>query len=211
MRSGSRASSSVGDTVCSRAMPREPALQVASLAGNLSPDFACSQIGRRPRPLMDTGLVRAFGAHVAAILDFERIAANQSRMGHSDGYEEVLNESDKVWCECARVLFGPGRISGAVWAAAVPRQKVVISSKKTSLMNPKDTHRGAGFPATDSYWFANPSNREQSPSPCVPQRGAASRGVVFEDRCRWSSPPFSSRGECSPFRIPSHAGAGSRP
>ena len=50
-------------------------------------------------------------------------AANQSQMGHIDGYEEFLNELDKVWCECARVLVGGGRVCCVVGDVCIPRKK----------------------------------------------------------------------------------------
>jgi site-specific DNA-methyltransferase (adenine-specific) len=48
---------------------------------------------------------------------------NQEQMGHIADYEQFLDELDKVWRECARVLVGGGRICCIVGDVCIPRKK----------------------------------------------------------------------------------------
>jgi modification methylase len=48
---------------------------------------------------------------------------NESQMGHFEDYEYFLNELDRVWSECARVLVGGGRICCVVGDVCIPRKQ----------------------------------------------------------------------------------------
>lgn len=48
---------------------------------------------------------------------------NESQMGHFEDYEHFLEELDRVWRECARVLVGGGRICCVVGDVCIPRKK----------------------------------------------------------------------------------------
>jgi site-specific DNA-methyltransferase (adenine-specific) len=48
---------------------------------------------------------------------------NSDQMGHFEDYEHFLNELDRVWKECSRVLVGGGRICCVVGDVCVPRKK----------------------------------------------------------------------------------------
>jgi site-specific DNA-methyltransferase (adenine-specific) len=48
---------------------------------------------------------------------------NQNQLGDITDYETFLDELDKVWSECARVLVGGGRICCVVGDVCVPRRK----------------------------------------------------------------------------------------
>lgn len=48
---------------------------------------------------------------------------NNDKMGHFEDYEHFLNELDRVWRECSRVLVGGGRICCVVGDVCVPRKK----------------------------------------------------------------------------------------
>jgi hypothetical protein len=48
---------------------------------------------------------------------------NPAQMGDIEDYEAFLEELDKVWRECARVLVGGGRICCVVGDVCVPRKK----------------------------------------------------------------------------------------
>ncbi len=50
-------------------------------------------------------------------------ADNASQMGDIADYERFLDELDKVWSECARVLVGGGRICCVVGDVCIPRKK----------------------------------------------------------------------------------------
>jgi site-specific DNA-methyltransferase (adenine-specific) len=45
------------------------------------------------------------------------------QMGDIEDYEEFLTQLDKVWCECARVLVGGGRICCVIGDVCIPRKK----------------------------------------------------------------------------------------
>jgi DNA modification methylase len=47
----------------------------------------------------------------------------EGQMGDIEDYENFLNELDKVWRECARVLVGGGRICCVVGDVCIPRRK----------------------------------------------------------------------------------------
>lgn len=53
----------------------------------------------------------------------EYAAGNQDQMGHFEDYEHFLNELDRVWSECARVLVGGGRICCVVGDVCIPRKR----------------------------------------------------------------------------------------
>jgi DNA modification methylase len=48
---------------------------------------------------------------------------NPGQMGDIEDYEAFLDELDKVWAECARVLVGGGRVCCVVGDVCVPRKK----------------------------------------------------------------------------------------
>lgn len=48
---------------------------------------------------------------------------NEEQMGHFENYEHFLNELDRVWRECRRVLVGGGRICCVVGDVCIPRKK----------------------------------------------------------------------------------------
>jgi len=48
---------------------------------------------------------------------------NDGQMGHIADYELFLDELDKVWRECARVLVGGGRICCVVGDVCIPRKR----------------------------------------------------------------------------------------
>lgn len=50
-------------------------------------------------------------------------AGNRDQMGDIEDYETFLDELDKAWAECARVLVGGGRICCVVGDVCVPRRK----------------------------------------------------------------------------------------
>lgn len=49
--------------------------------------------------------------------------ARDGQLGHVEDYEEFLDELDKVWRHCARVLVPGGRICCVVGDVCVPRRK----------------------------------------------------------------------------------------
>ena len=53
----------------------------------------------------------------------EYTAGNESQMGHFKEYGHFLEELDRVWSECARVLVGGGRICCVVGDVCIPRKK----------------------------------------------------------------------------------------
>lgn len=53
--------------------------------------------------------------------EYER--GNRNQMGDIESYENFLDELDKCWAECARVLVGGGRICCVVGDVCVPRKK----------------------------------------------------------------------------------------
>jgi modification methylase len=53
----------------------------------------------------------------------EYAPGNDSQMGHFKDYEHFLDELDRVWAECARVLVGGGRICCVVGDVCIPRKK----------------------------------------------------------------------------------------
>jgi modification methylase len=53
----------------------------------------------------------------------EYAPGNSGQMGHFDDYEFFLDELDRVWRECARVLVGGGRICCVVGDVCIPRKK----------------------------------------------------------------------------------------
>jgi site-specific DNA-methyltransferase (adenine-specific) len=53
----------------------------------------------------------------------EYAAGNESQMGHFEDYGHFLEELDRVWSECARVLVGGGRICCVVGDVCIPRKK----------------------------------------------------------------------------------------
>lgn len=50
-------------------------------------------------------------------------AYGEGQMGHIADYEEFLDELDRVWAECARVLVPGGRICCVVGDVCIPRKK----------------------------------------------------------------------------------------
>jgi site-specific DNA-methyltransferase (adenine-specific) len=50
-------------------------------------------------------------------------ADNLGQMGDIENYETFLDELDRVWAECARVLVGGGRICCVVGDVCIPRKK----------------------------------------------------------------------------------------
>ena len=53
----------------------------------------------------------------------EYAPGNASQMGHFEDYEHFLDELDRVWRECERVLVGGGRICCVVGDVCIPRKK----------------------------------------------------------------------------------------
>jgi DNA modification methylase len=53
----------------------------------------------------------------------EYAGGNDSQMGHFEDYEHFLEELDRVWSECGRVLVGGGRICCVVGDVCIPRKK----------------------------------------------------------------------------------------
>ena len=53
----------------------------------------------------------------------EYTAGNPAQMGHFGDYERFLDELDRVWSECMRVLVGGGRICCVVGDVCLPRKK----------------------------------------------------------------------------------------
>ncbi len=53
----------------------------------------------------------------------EYAPGNAAQMGHFEDYEHFLNELDRVWRECTRVLVGGGRICCVVGDVCVPRKR----------------------------------------------------------------------------------------
>lgn len=53
----------------------------------------------------------------------EYAPGNKNQMGHFEDYERFLNELDRVWSECARVLVGGGRICCVVGDVCIPRKQ----------------------------------------------------------------------------------------
>lgn len=53
--------------------------------------------------------------------EYER--GNRNQMGDIEDYEKFLDELDKCWAECARVLIGGGRICCVVGDVCIPRKK----------------------------------------------------------------------------------------
>jgi modification methylase len=53
----------------------------------------------------------------------EYAPGNGKQMGHFEDYEHFLDELDRVWSECARVLVGGGRVCCVVGDVCIPRKK----------------------------------------------------------------------------------------
>jgi modification methylase len=53
----------------------------------------------------------------------EYAPGNESQMGHFEDYAHFLDELDRVWSECARVLVGGGRVCCVVGDVCIPRKK----------------------------------------------------------------------------------------
>jgi len=53
----------------------------------------------------------------------EYTPGNESQMGHIESYEHFLDELDRVWSECARVLVGGGRVCCVVGDVCIPRKQ----------------------------------------------------------------------------------------
>jgi modification methylase len=53
----------------------------------------------------------------------EYATGNERQMGHFEDYEHFLNELDRVWRECKRVLVGGGRICCVVGDVCIPRKQ----------------------------------------------------------------------------------------
>lgn len=53
----------------------------------------------------------------------EYAAGNEDQMGHFEDYEYFLDQLDRVWRECARVLVGGGRICCVVGDVCIPRKR----------------------------------------------------------------------------------------
>lgn len=53
----------------------------------------------------------------------KQYADHPNQLGAISDYEAFLNELDKVWSECARVLVGGGRICCVVGDVCIPRRK----------------------------------------------------------------------------------------
>ena len=53
----------------------------------------------------------------------EYAAGNADQMGHFEDYDHFLDELDRVWKECARVLVGGGRICCVVGDVCIPRKR----------------------------------------------------------------------------------------
>ncbi len=53
----------------------------------------------------------------------EYAPGNQNQMGHFEDYGHFLDELDRVWSECARVLVGGGRICCIVGDVCIPRKQ----------------------------------------------------------------------------------------
>jgi site-specific DNA-methyltransferase (adenine-specific) len=53
----------------------------------------------------------------------EYAPGNKSQMGHFEDYEHFLDELDRVWSECVRVLVGGGRICCVVGDVCIPRKR----------------------------------------------------------------------------------------
>lgn len=53
----------------------------------------------------------------------EYAPGNENQMGHFDNYERFLAQLDRVWCECARVLVGGGRICCVVGDVCISRKR----------------------------------------------------------------------------------------
>jgi DNA modification methylase len=54
----------------------------------------------------------------------EYAPGNPDQMGHFGDYEHFLNQLDRVWRECARVLVGGGRICCVVGDVCIPRKRL---------------------------------------------------------------------------------------
>ncbi len=48
---------------------------------------------------------------------------NSAQMGHFEDYEHFLNQLDRVWRECKRILLGGGRICCVVGDVCIPRKR----------------------------------------------------------------------------------------
>src|SRR3984957_1782564 len=53
----------------------------------------------------------------------EYAPGNERQMGHFEDYEQFLDELDRVWTECSRVLVGGGRICCVVGDVCISRKK----------------------------------------------------------------------------------------
>ncbi|MGA3024942.1 MAG: site-specific DNA-methyltransferase [Bryobacteraceae bacterium] len=53
----------------------------------------------------------------------EYARGNEDQMGHFEDYEHFLDELDRAWRECARVLVGGGRICCVVGDVCIPRKR----------------------------------------------------------------------------------------
>jgi len=53
----------------------------------------------------------------------EYAPGNDDQMGHFEDYEHFLNQLDRVWRECARVLVGGGRVCCVVGDVCIPRKR----------------------------------------------------------------------------------------
>jgi hypothetical protein len=60
------------------------------------------------------------------------------QMGHIEDYKQFLDELDKVWAECRRVLVPGGRICCVVGDVCIPRSVAAVKCGRNSIGNEID-------------------------------------------------------------------------
>ena len=86
-------------------------------------DDACAEPRRRSRDGQTGTGERSSGPHSPPYWTLKEYRDSKGQMGHIDGYEDFLNELDKVWTHCFRALVPGGRLICVVGDVCLSRRK----------------------------------------------------------------------------------------
>jgi modification methylase len=94
------------------------------MAHAVRPDAARNHARRCRRPKDDTRRIGAPRRHVAPVFQLKPYAtdAGGRQLGRIDDYEAFLDELDRAWRECERVLVPGGRICCVIGDILIPRR-----------------------------------------------------------------------------------------